>query len=195
MRYLFLLLFLVSCAPKKSEDCGFVQNVYGQRIQWSSLPVTLNVDKSVSDEYMQSIVNAATTLETAIGTKAFLFNRESGSLPGRDKKSGIYFLTSWDPARKSEQGRTSIYWAGNEIQEADIRINMVDFKYYTRFSSASEKYNLEALLLHEMGHLIGLKHQKRNTSVMEPELSAYTDRVELSSLDKQNIECGYGSSK
>jgi hypothetical protein len=29
-------MLIAACAPKSQEDCGFVQNVYGERVSWKS---------------------------------------------------------------------------------------------------------------------------------------------------------------
>ena len=138
-------------------------------------------------------------------------------------------MSNWDSNNKAEQGRTSVYWAGDEIQEADIRINGSQFAFYdsdpkklvflkinpdtewtrsnenTRLSKKDERadysststdqpqlgYNFEALLLHELGHFLGLKHKDFATSVMETYLAANTDRVDLGDLDKKNFRCEY----
>jgi hypothetical protein len=200
--------FLSSCTPKPQTDCGFVQNIYGQRISWkSNLPIKLYTDKSVPPELKSALYRAAATWEKQIGKKVFEISEDSSQVspsPGRDQKNAIYFLENWESDRTSEQGRTSVYWAGDEIQEADIRINAADFSYYDQNpqvligSSALKKqgrkvsdgYSFEALLVHEMGHFLGLKHRE-GTSVMATHLAAFTNRVQLLPVDEEAISCEY----
>lgn len=196
---------VTACAPKKSEDCGFVQNVYGQRISWkTTAAIPVYVGASVPAGLRPAIHRAAASWEQSLGRKVFEVieeNSSQSSSPGRDKKNGIYFLSQWESDRKSEQGRTSVYWAGDEIQEADIRINSADFVYYdqnpqqlvrtTTSTKASAGYNFEALILHELGHFLGLKHRESGGTVMAKELAAYTDRVALSSADVNSVQCEY----
>lgn len=207
IRFIMFVLLgaaVTSCAPKKSEDCGFVQNVYGQRISWkTSGPIQLHVSSSVPAELKPAIHRAAASWEQTLGRKVFEVieeNTSSPSQPGRDKKNGIYFLGQWESDRKSEQGRTSVYWAGDEIQEADIRINSADFAYYdqnpqqlvrTASTKSSAGYNFEALVLHELGHFLGLKHRESGGTVMAKELGAYTDRVKLAAVDESSVQCEY----
>ena len=201
-----LLGFISACKPKDQTDCGFVQNVYGQRISWKSkLPVAVLISGTIPAELKSAIYRAASTWENKLGQKAFVFNEENlqqKSLPGRDKKNGIYFLTNWESDKKSEQGRTSVYWAGDEIQEADIRLNAQDFAYYNanpqvlvRSGINSQKtdagYGFEALMLHEMGHFLGLKHREDQGSVMATYLAAFSERNVLSSVDTNNVKCEY----
>ncbi len=199
-----------SCQPKAESDCGFVQNVYGQRISWKNkLPVAVQISSTVPVELKSAIYRAALTWEKKLGQKAFELTEENlqqsaaqSSLPGRDKKNGIYFLNNWESDKKSEQGRTSVYWAGDEIQEADIRINAADFSYYnenpqqlTTAGNASVKnsagYSFEALVLHEMGHFLGLKHREDGGSVMATYLAAFSNRTELAGVDSENVRCEY----
>lgn len=204
---------LSSCAPKEQSDCGFVQNVYGQRISWKQKrPVAVEISATVPADLKSAIYRAAASWEKKAGRKVFEITEENlqqldadNSVPRRDKKNGIYFLSNWESDKKSEQGRTSVYWAGDEIQEADIRINAADFAYYnensqvltrgTGTTSSSQKssagYSFEALILHEMGHFLGLKHREDQGSVMATYLSANTNRTQVADVDSQNVQCEY----
>lgn len=200
--------YLGSCAPKPQNDCGFVQNIYGQRISWKlKSTVKIVIHSSVPVELRPAIYRAAATWEKQVGHKVVEFSEDSTQLnssPARDQKNGIYFLSEWESDKSSEQGRTSVYWAGDQIQEADIRINASDFSYYDQNPQqligsyglkksgrpSSDGYSFEALILHEMGHLLGLKHRDGST-VMATHLAAYTNRTQLASVDGQAMSCEY----
>jgi hypothetical protein len=201
--------YLSSCAPKAQNDCGFVQNIYGQRISWKiKSPIKLIVHNSVPVELRPAIMRAAATWEKQIGRKVFEISEDSSQLsasPSKDQKNGVYFLPDWESDRSSEQGRTSVYWAGDQIQEADIRINAADFSYYDQnpqlligsYSlkrnggrSASDGYSFEALVLHEMGHMLGLKHREGST-VMATHLAAFSERTQLAAVDQEAVNCEY----
>jgi hypothetical protein len=198
-------IFLHSCAPKSSNDCGYQQNVYGQRISWKSKnSIPIYIDASVPATLKPAIFRAAKTWESYVGRQIFQIIDETNSkttLPSRDRKNGIYFLSEWESDKKSEQGRTSVYWAGDEIQEADIRINAADFVYYDQDPkqlvklnsdlNTGEAYNFEALILHELGHFLGLKHREGNGTVMATHLSSYTNRVSLVGSDASSVQCEY----
>ena len=199
---------LASCSPKPQNDCGFVQNVYGQRISWKSRgAVKLYIHSSVPKELRPAIYRAAATWDSQIGKKVIEISEDSSQLgpsPSRDQKNTIYFLADWESDKSSEQGRTSVYWAGDEIQEADIRINAADFSYYdlnpqvltgsarlkSQGHAATDGYSFEALLLHEMGHFLGLKHRE-GSSVMATHLAAFSNRTQLVSVDQEAISCEY----
>ncbi|MBC7740894.1 MAG: matrixin family metalloprotease [Bdellovibrionaceae bacterium] len=204
----FAIAFVAtSCSPKKQNDCGFVQNVYGQRIAWKGKkPVMVYLDSSVPANLKPAILRAAQTWETQIGRKVFEISEDSSQIKNspRDQKNAIYFLSEWESDKSSEQGRTSVYWAGDEIQEADIRINAADFSYYdqntqvlvgssrlkTAGKAPTDGYSFEALILHEMGHFLGLRHRDGPT-VMATHLRPYDNRVHLSESDQESVSCEY----
>lgn len=206
---LLLVMIMASCKQKAQDDCGFVQNVYGARISWKTkLPLPLIIHSSVPITLRPAIYRAAHTWEEKIGTKVFEISEDSSALsgsPGRDKKNGIYFLADWESDRKSEQGRTNVLWAGDEIQEADIRINAANFSYYdqnpkvlvgsfglvTAQRTTADGYSFEALVLHEMGHFLGLKHREDQGTVMATHLAAYMNRIQLAASDEKDITCEY----
>lgn len=204
---LLAALLVSSCSPKPQNDCGFVQNIYGQRISWKAKTIKLFIHSSIPADLKPAIYRAAATWSAQVGHKVFEISEDSSQLspaPNRDKKNGIYFLSEWESDRTSEQGRTSVYWAGDEIQEADVRINASDFSYYDlnpqvltgsyslkkQGRSSSDGYSFEALILHELGHFLGLKHREGAT-VMATHLASFTNRTQLSVADQESISCGY----
>ena len=203
---LTVALFVQACAPKSQEDCGFVQNVYGERISWrSDVPVTMYLHESVPSSMIPAIQSAAATWARTAGREIIRvveYPREMGPLnPHKDGRNVIYFMNSWEANRASEQGRTSVYWIGDLIKEADIRLNAADFSFYwngnvlTKAAKperrSSSPVNIEALVLHEMGHVLGLKHKDGAGSVMATYLSSGDDRVNLAGTDSTSLQCEY----
>ncbi len=186
-----------------------MQNIYGQRIAWKTQnTITVHIHSSMPAQLRPALYRAAATWEQQIGHKVFEFSEDSSGLaddPSRDKKNAIYFLSDWESDRSSEQGRTSVYWAGDQIQEADIRINGSDFSYYDQDTqvlvgsaglakqnkAVNDGYSFEALLLHELGHFLGLKHRDGVATVMATHLAAFTDRNQLSQTDQEAVACEY----
>ncbi|UOF02635.1 matrixin family metalloprotease [Bdellovibrio reynosensis] len=202
---LFTVLTIQACAPKSQEDCGFVQNVYGERVSWQSdVPVNMYIHSSVPVEMDAAIIAAADSWQTIVGRKIInIMGRTNESVsPHKDGKNIIYFMTSWEANRTSEQGRTSLYWIGDLIKEADIRLNGADFSFYYRNQSNvistaakpksnSAAVNIEALVLHEMGHVLGLKHKDTDDSVMATFLASGEDRVNVAPTDEKALQCEY----
>jgi hypothetical protein len=203
---IFTTIFLVqACAPKAQEDCGFVQNSYGERVSWKGeIPATIRIHQDVPEAMVPAIVAAADSWERTAGRKLFnvvTSSRYTGPIaPNKDGVNVIYFMSSWESDRGSEQGRTSVYWVGDQIKEADIRLNGSDFSYYwnsqtlSKASKASRSLvpvNIEALVLHELGHVLGLKHKDNSGSVMATYLASGEDRVAVASIDEKALQCEY----
>jgi Matrixin len=208
-----MLVFSCSKNEKVSQpSCGFVQNIYGERISWKQAdPFKLYISSSVPEELRPPIYRAAATWNKEIGYNLIEISEENTQLEdnkSRDNKNVIYFLNEWSSDNISEQARTSVYWIGDQIQEADIRINASDFSYYDQNyqnlvgsfglkkinKEVTEGYSFEALVLHEMGHLLGLKHQDTgdpSKTVMSTKLSAYNNRVQLTKQEQDSIGCEY----
>ncbi|HEY8271958.1 MAG TPA: matrixin family metalloprotease [Pseudobdellovibrionaceae bacterium] len=212
-KYLTFLCVLIAfglqaCAPKSQEDCGFVQNVYGERISWKGeVPVILYLHESVPEEYVSAIESAAKAWQDATGKRVINIvtsQRISGPLNSqKDGRNVIYYSNIWEADKKSEQARTSIYWVGDQIKEADMRINAAKdmngtsyFKYYwnppgVAATAVANAVNIEALVIHELGHVLGLKHKDTNGSVMATYLANNTDRVNIAATDHSALQCEY----
>jgi hypothetical protein len=201
-------LGLQSCAPKPQDDCGYVPNVYGERISWKgSVPVTIYLHESVPAEYIPAIEAAALAWQDAAGKKLFNIvtnQRVTGAInPQKDGRNVIYYFDTWEADKRSEQARTSIFWIGDQIKEADMRINAAKdeagkafFKYYWNqpgvvTTSSVGAVNIEALVIHELGHVLGLKHKDKDSSVMATYLANNTDRTNISETDKSALQCEY----
>ncbi|MFZ4403399.1 MAG: matrixin family metalloprotease [Pseudobdellovibrionaceae bacterium] len=199
---LSLLSFLLSscqknqiAAPEAQEPCGYVQNVYGERISWKDqLPIPLYINNSVPEEYVPIVEKATQAWEKAAGKKLFqIMGRRPSSTPVKDGYSEIFYLQTWDQDKTTEQGRTSVYWVGDLIYEADIRINQKDFQFFTAESgaSSSQEVDIESLLIHELGHVLGLKHKDSDGSVMATFLPGSVSRNQIATTDVEALKCEY----
>jgi len=179
------------------ESCNFVQNPEMQRVSWGRrLPVKMYVHQSVPVEAYPAIDRAIKEYNLKLGggkeVIKIIARGVSGDLnPRRDGYSMLYWFKSWDSNRRTEQARTTIYWTGSEIFEADVRVNAANFSYSLGENTNPTEVDLVSLLVHEFGHVLGLGHTVTSGSVMNFSLDEGQDRRELSGEDLASLKCEY----
>lgn len=182
-------------APETS--CNFVQNSEMQRVSWGSqTPVKLYIHQSVDPKYWPAIQAAVQTWNDEIPGRD-LFKIEGTGVTGsptpqRDGYSIIYMMNDWEADRPNEQARTTIYWTGNQIYETDMRINAKNFNFnYATTSGTFYGVDLQSLVLHELGHMLGLAHTPTAGSVMAVSLASGLERRAPSTDDVNDLRCEY----
>lgn len=196
-------VFVQACSRPlpPQASCDFVQNADQQRLSWKGhIPIQLYIHSSVPVEAYPTIERAIEQYNNTIGGGQPVFNIAAKGVSGpmdsdRDGYSTIYWYTdTWDPAKPAEQARTTVYWVGSEIFEADIRINAYSFKYYLGTDNDFKNLDLDSLLVHELGHVLGLAHNELDGSVMHPILDQGEVRRTLGTQDLANLQCEYSKS-
>lgn len=186
---------VVSPSHNPEAECGFVQNVYGERISWKGqTPIRIALHESVPTEFYPAIESAFKDWETATGRPLFqivTYGLKGPLNPRQDGVNVVYWLNTWETGRETEQARTMVYWVGDQIREADIRINAKNFSYYIDKAKTSRDVHLESLLVHELGHVLGLKHKDSSGSVMATYLASQTNRANIPKTDVESIRCEY----
>ena len=177
------------------DACNFVQNSQGVRISWkSSVPAHFIITSTVPRIYDQSIINAADTWNANKRMTLIEVHRDDTypASAANDGTNGIYFLSTWDSAESKEQGRTAIKWDVSKIRDADIKINSQNFKFFIEGDTdTAGKISIESLMLHEMGHALGLKHITESGSSMQPFLASSTSRAAPGNVDINSLNCEY----
>jgi hypothetical protein len=152
------------------------------------------VHSSVPVEAYGAIERAAAKWNQDLGREIIRIDAwgVSGSLePAQDGYSMIYWLKTWDSTRMNEQARTTIYWQGDHIFEADMRLNNKDYQLYTQSNEPVLGVDLESLVVHEMGHVLGLAHTDAPGSVMNVSLASGQTRRDPGLLDLSSLSCEY----
>ena len=138
--------------PEKS--CNFVQNSHKQRVSWNGkLPVLIYIHESMPEAKRPSVDAAIQKWNDQAGGAPIL---KSGGVineynnPQHDGANIIYYRDQWDAKHPDEQGRTTVYWSGTQIFEADVLINGKDFEFSVTAEPEAGKVDLESLLVHEL---------------------------------------------
>lgn len=214
-----------ACAPPELEEesCNFVTNELGQRVSWAGrLPVILHVHDSVPPQVVPAIESSIVIWNEAFGMEAFVLGgwvSGEGS-PQVDNQNVIYWMSSWDPKKPREQGRTVINHVGKRIFDADIAINGSYFRRTPVVWDPSQNVSAREIdgvsfITHELGHVIGQEHgdshvhesvggiasrlsseeqesiQMPRNSVMFATISLGEVRREITDYDLRSLRCEY----
>lgn len=195
-----IVVGLQACGRKyePQEGCNFVQSGNLQRVSWNDkVPVKMMVHSSVSTEAYPAIEKAVAVWNKQAGRELIKIEMwgAAGSIdPKQDGYNLLYWMTDWEAEKSNEQARTTIYWSGKQIFEADLRINgNLTFNYSTNPEEkvADGAVDLESLLIHEFGHVLGLAHNESAGSVMNFSLATGLRRTAVASIDANAIQCEY----
>ena len=118
-------------------------------------------------------------------------NSPSAGNPSQDGVNVIYWLSNWGTQPSNQQANTTIYWVNNNVTEADVRVNAQNFTFSDSSTTSPANVDVQSLLLHELGHILGLKHDDSTPSVMATYLQTGTQRRTLLSSDLSHIQCEY----
>lgn len=181
-------------ASAAETDCGFIQNSYGQRVSWKlNIPVVLQLHSEYPPEYDEVIKRAAQHWNDAAGMTLFRFDRTGANLGPevtRNATNTVHWMKTWPEAQKTLQAVTNLYWRGNQIYESDIAVDHKYFNFFVDKATTPYDVHLESLMIHELGHVLGLKH-RTVPSVMWSTLNGAVKRDSLTAADRETIKCEY----
>lgn len=209
--FVVMVLLLTQACTRSldpEEPCNFVQSTQLQRVSWKEdLPVKMMVHASVPQEFWPSIEAAVQHWNTEMNKRGVegpsfvieLWGVGGPIAPNQDFNNMIYWMENdWEPNLANQQARTTIYWTGSRIYEADIRINDKNHDFYTQKDPEVEdeseydlKVDFQSLMVHEFGHVLGLAHNSSESSVMQVELASGVERRNLGEIDMKSVSCEY----
>jgi predicted Zn-dependent protease len=110
-----------------------------------------------------------------------------------DGKNIIYWVTKTGVFTDvNQQAKSLVRWTGNQISDVDILINAVNWTFYVADTQDKSALHLESLMVHELGHALGLVHQPSYKSVMYMSLADNVVRdVPTQDPDLTNLGCVY----
>ncbi|MFG1498669.1 matrixin family metalloprotease [Halobacteriovorax sp. XZX-3] len=113
-----------------------------------------------------------------------------------DGEVGIYITQDWYPEVGYGVLAITSYFAEHKgdylrMVHGDIIVNLRDYWFtFDNTETANSFYDMPSVILHELGHLIGLKHtnSKSVESIMYPQLGGGEKKRTLSFYDSKTIE-------
>jgi len=202
---------LYSCQPSGeagSEDSGKAQIEAGVT-RWDEVnfPIELKISKKFTNDEVEGIELTSSEWETATENQLNFFtidsdpsntNIEYSDLNDyNDDEMGIYSMDSWNDSLPTDAlAVTQLFGLQNsngsvEITHADILLNEESYNFTTD-PEDSTKYDLNTVMLHEIGHFIGLAHVGFNVeSIMNPSISSGDVMRETALNDKQTLAATY----
>lgn len=191
-----------STSPKNANTRGV----------WSAsqLPLNLKISQEFSQEEIELIMQMASNWEKSVGLqhKLFQFTKDVSTQKHyydmdsyKDGELGIYPINHWfENIPERTLGLTQFFgyrMAKGTPQEyiqlthADIFINTDNHVFTTDDQSQWSGYDLGAVVLHELGHFLGLGHTQDKPSVMGEYLSYMENPRYPSVLDQLKLKNNY----
>jgi hypothetical protein len=222
MRALFIIPFLLitkACNPAKTVESEVTPGSINAQAPYlweaTAFPRDIRISNSfTTTDEVTNLRAMSGAWETAVENKKNFFtdtNRtpevDSASLSldslGNDGVNGIYKITHWPLELSSGAlavtqlfGRRFNISKSNEyvrIEHGDILINDDIYDFRTGDTGTAGTYDLRTVVLHEMGHYLGLSHKYGNT-VMVPSVSSTSVNRAPTSIDAYDIASKYGIS-
>lgn len=157
----------------------------------SSFPISYAIDRRV----VQAVPQAAAMLDHAAKDWAAVpdtnisfqsLGTVDGASAGKDGRNTVSMADDLFADQKFIALTTNWYDDGGRIIEADIQIDP---------SAVSGGYNVQQLVEHEMGHVLGLDHSAVLSSMMYPYVGTGSNAVILDSDDRIAISSAYAKAK
>lgn len=170
IKSMIVLLLLLQCSyiymPSVPTECNdSINNKYGQ-LRHPSIPVYVKLLDNMTTSQKRDILENITYINTELNKVVLAVS---------DKATNTIGYAPYNYFINSELAITQFSTIGNYYTQSDIYING---------SVYNLSYDFKSLLLHELGHLLGLNHINERNHVMFP----YQDRgVKIHSFQPREL--------
>jgi predicted Zn-dependent protease len=192
-----VLAGLIACTPDDQDQFATSgTSAYSSSLapsKWpsnSNFPLNVKISSSFDSDQSDAIKNSANAWSASVADRIQFFDTTSTTGPVssnslssyKDSVMGVYKLDTWPsdlPAMALAV--TQIYGTKINIGSSSERIEinhadvLINYDYFTFTTSNAWGYDLETVVLHELGHFLGLYHDTSSSydSVMYPTISRY----------------------
>lgn len=165
MKYLALLftLFTMGCVSAPKFKCDGFNVQYNQQLRWETLPIKLHIHPELPDEFKKDIIAMAIEWHRATGLVLFEPQISTSDVNNFELKK---------LKKRTRNGFAKVHHIFGRIYQFSIEIE------------SNRKFDRQSVILHELGHVLGLAHDKSNGNIMNESIGHWeTKRV----VDKKSV--------
>lgn len=188
-------------SPIYKIEITTVDFLLGNRWQENDFPITIYYPTDIPQSYKDTLASVSTKWNSALGFEALVliedfFNQNYLELYDslEDDINSITFQNeSWFSGYDNVLAFTTASLYGDNFIQTDILFNFFQQPFVAQTPVPSNKVDFESVLLHELGHSLGLDHIQISDapSIMNPTIAFGVQKRDLFLYDLQSIRRKY----